>query len=50
MPLQPDTFDIYIEPEATATVRYTYEVGWFKDQYLYDSTWERAAPGRSAAD
>ena len=42
MPLQPDSFDILIEPGATATVRYTFEVGWFKDRYLYDSTWERA--------
>jgi TolB-like protein len=41
MPLQPDSFDIRIEPDATATVRYTLKVGWFKDRYLYDSTWER---------
>ena len=41
MPLQPDSFDLLIEPGATATVRYTFEVGWFKDRYQYDSTWER---------
>ena len=41
MPLQPDSFDIRIEPGAQATLRYTFEVGWFKDRYLYDSTWER---------
>jgi TolB-like protein len=41
MPLQPDSFEIRIEPGATATVRYTFEVGWFKDSYIYDSTWER---------
>ena len=42
MPLQPDSFEIRIEPGATATLRYTFEVGWFEDRYLYDSTWERA--------
>ena len=42
MPLQPNSFDIRIEQGATTTVRYTFEVGWFKDSYHYDSTWERA--------
>jgi TolB-like protein len=50
MPLQPDSFDILIEPMATATVRYTFEVGWFKDRYLYDSTWERAPWRQPASD
>ncbi|HIE69974.1 MAG TPA: hypothetical protein EYP98_07245, partial [Planctomycetes bacterium] len=37
MPLQPNSFDIRIEQGATTTVRYTFEVGWFKDSYHYDS-------------
>lgn len=34
MPLQPDVFDVTIEPESTTTLRYGYEVGWFKDRFL----------------
>ena len=36
MPTQPDVFDVTIDPAATATLRYTFEVGWFKDQFRMD--------------
>lgn len=37
MPVQPEPFDVVIEAEATAAVRYTYEVGWFEDRYIFDA-------------
>ena len=39
LPLQPRLFQVIIEPGATTTIRYGYEVGWFKDQYTYEHPW-----------
>ena len=32
---QPKIFQVTIEPNAAATISYTYHVGWFSDQYEY---------------
>ena len=40
---QPETFDVVIEAGSVSTVQYTYEVGWFKDRYVYEGTWASAA-------
>jgi hypothetical protein len=36
MPLQPEEAEMTIEPESTATLRYSFEVGWFKDRFQRD--------------
>ena len=36
---QPRVFKVAVEPEGTATVQYSYEVGWFADQYVYKHPW-----------
>jgi TolB-like protein len=35
MPQQPRAFKMGIETGATENLRYTYEVGWFKNRYVY---------------
>lgn len=39
MPGQPKVFQVVIEPGQTATVQYSFEVGWFNDRYLYEHPW-----------
>lgn len=39
MPDQPRVFKVEVEPEGTATIQYSYEVGWFADQYVYKHPW-----------
>lgn len=39
MDVQPQDFEVEIEAGSTTAVRYTYEVGWFEDQYLYEPSW-----------
>lgn len=39
MPDQPRVFQVVVEPGQTATVQYSFEVGWFKDRYLYEHPW-----------
>lgn len=36
MPQQPRRFVPVVEPGAVTTVKYTFEVGWFSDQYVYE--------------
>ena len=36
MPEQPDRFHPVVEPDGLTTIRYTYNVGWFDDQYVYE--------------
>jgi len=39
MPDQPRIFKMEVEPDGTATIQYSYEVGWFADQYVYKHPW-----------
>jgi TolB-like protein len=39
MPEQPRVFQVVVEPGQTAAVQYSFEVGWFKDRYLYEHPW-----------
>lgn len=39
MPDQPKVFQVVIEPGQTATVQYSFEVGWFSDKYRYEHPW-----------
>jgi hypothetical protein len=36
MPQQPRRFVPVVEPGAVTTVKYSFEVGWFSDQYVYE--------------
>ena len=36
MPEQPERFNPVVEPGGRTTIRYTYNVGWFEDQYVYE--------------
>jgi len=36
MPEQPRRFVPVVEPGAVTTVKYSFEVGWFSDQYVYE--------------
>lgn len=36
MPLQPEEVEMTIEPGSTATLRYSFEVGWFNDRFQRD--------------
>ena len=39
MPKQPQVFQVDIESNSIATIQYSYEVGWFADQFLYQHPW-----------
>ena len=39
MPEQPKVFQVVVEPGQTATIQYSFEVGWFDDRYLYEHPW-----------
>jgi len=32
-------FQVRIKPGSTITLRYVYEVGWFKDKHVYELSW-----------
>ena len=35
MPLQPRNFQVTIEPETSTTLEYSFQIGWFEDQFVY---------------
>jgi len=39
MPEQPRVFQVVVEPGQTTAIQYSFEVGWFKDQYFYEHPW-----------
>lgn len=39
MPAQPEPFEVAVEPGGSATVQYSFEVGWFNDRYHYQHPW-----------
>ena len=41
-PEQPKIFPVTIEPGATATLQYSFGVGWFRDAYYYEPPWRGA--------
>lgn len=45
MPAQPEPFHIAVEPGGSATVQYSFEVGWFSDRYHYQLPWSGAVKG-----
>ena len=39
MPEQPGVFYAAIEPKGEFNIRYSFEVGWFGDRYIYKHPW-----------
>jgi len=38
-PEQPRVFQVVVEPGHTTPIQYSFEVGWFTDQYRYEQPW-----------